>query len=124
KDEVRLLHDLFSVEVEVVEVKEERVLVRLCIPEVPMLVLGEIAGLLVHSQRLVVWDVHMFGSSAPSSDLSAPDLEPVRFAGVAVDGRGGPSKVSLRHQVGVQVVVGKGAVLVRAGHSVDPESAV
>jgi hypothetical protein len=42
---------------------------------------------------------------------------------VALDGVGRREEVLLRHEVGVDVVVGDGAVLVRAGDAVDTEAA-
>src|SRR5262249_56996310 len=75
-------------------------------------------------ERLVVGDEHALGGVTPAGRLLQVDAE---FAGpvrVPFGRLGGRQQVMPGHQVGVDVVVGEGAVLVRAGDAVDVEPAI
>src|SRR5882672_4540872 len=122
--EVCLLDDLLAIEVEVGEVKEERVLVGLGPAEIPALVVGESARLLVDLERLVVGDEHLIRRLAPGLHLRGANLEPVRDCAVTADRVGGGTEISLRHQVRVEVVVLDRAVFVWACDAVNPKMAV
>ena len=122
--EVGLLDDLLAVEVEVGEVQEQRVLLGLGVLEVPDLVAGEALGLRVDAERLVPRDDHVVRGVAPGGRLLEVGAERCRVAGMARDRIGGGAQVPLREQVGVDVVVGDRAVLVRAGDAVDAEAAL
>ena len=102
--------------------QQQRVLLRRRCGEVPDLVPGEPLGLRVHAQRprRRGWTWPAAASRQPA-DLLRVDAElagPVRVALRRVRGR---HQVLLGHQVGVDVVVGQRAVLVRAGDPVDVE---
>ena len=86
--------------------------------------LGEALGLRVDAQLLVVGDEDGPRGVAPGGRLLGVDTERCGAVGVAFDGVGGQAQVSLRHQVGVDVVVGDRAVLVGAGDPVDAKPAV
>ena len=120
--EVGLLDHLLAVEVDVGEVQQQRVLLGRGVLEVPRLVLGEALGLGVDAQLLVEGDQHRLRGVAPGGRLLRVDAELGGPVGVAFDGVGGQAQVSLRHQVGVDVVVGDGAVLVGAGDAVDAKA--
>ena len=121
--EIGLLHDLLAVQVEVGEVQQQRVLVGPCRREVPDRVVREPLGLLVHAQRLVVRDQHGLRRIAPRRRLLQSDSELGAAIAVPGDRVGRRAQVLLGHQVGVDVVVGDRAVLVRARHAVDAEGA-
>ena len=75
----------------------------------------------MHADYLVVGDGHGRRGIAPGRGLLRVDAQfpgPLRMAFRQV---GGAQQVPLGHQVGVDVVVGDGAVLVRAGDPVDVE---
>ena len=121
--QVGLFDDLLAVQVEVGVVEQQRIVVGRSAREVPDLVPGESLGLRVHAQRLVIRDVHGLPGVPPAGRLLGVDAQ---FAGpvrVALRGRRGGQQVPARHHVGVDVVVGDGAVLVRAGDTVDVEPA-
>ncbi len=122
--QVGLLDDLLAVEVEVGEVQQQRVLVGARAGEVPALVAGEPGVLLVHTQFVVVREVHRLGGVPPGGGLLLVHAEPGRLARVAFGGVGRGEQVLPGHEVGVGVVVGDRAVLVGAGDAVDVEGAV
>src|SRR5262249_60297218 len=91
--------------------------------EVPPGVVRESLVLRVDVEVLVERDVHCRRGVAPGGGLLGGDAELAGRVG-QLDGQvGGAGEVPLGHQVGVDVVVLDGAVLVRAGHAVDPEMA-
>ena len=73
QDQVSLLHDLLSVQVEVVGMKHQRVALRAVASEVPPLVLGEALGLLVDAERLVEGEGDRRGRVAPRGGLLRVD---------------------------------------------------
>src|ERR1700737_2922251 len=74
-------------------------------------------------ERVVVGHIRAVGGVAPAGYFLLIDAEFAGRLGVAVGGVGGRAQILLCHQVGVDVVVCDGAVLVRAGDSVDAEPA-
>ena len=122
--QVGLLHHLLAVEVEVGVVEQQRVVVGAGAGEVPAGVLGEVLRLRVDFELLVVGDRHRLRRVAPGGDLLVVDPERLGGVAVALGELGGGVEVLLRHQVGVDVVVGDRRVLVGAGDPVDAEGAV
>jgi hypothetical protein len=78
----------------------------------------------VHAERLVVGDGHGLRRVPPGGGFLVADAEFAGAVGVPFGRVGGGEQVCLRHQVGVDVVIGEGAVLVRAGDPVDVEVAL
>ena len=91
---------------------------------VPDLAPGEPRCLGVHAQRLVVGDSHGLRHVPPGGGFPVAHTEFAGAGGLPFGRVGGAEQVCLRHQVGVDVVVGDGAVLVRAGDPVDVEAAL
>ena len=122
--EVGLLADLPAVEVEVRVVEHERVLADRG-REVPRLVPGEPAGLLVDTE-LGVERQRRRRPPAPASRRSRRRRRRApRRRSRQVRGRDrGGAQVPLRHEQRVDVVVGDGRVLVGPGDAVDVEAAV
>ena len=73
------------------------------------------------AQGFVVRNKHSLGGVAPGGCFLEVDTELGRAIRVVLDGVGRRAQVPLCHQVGVDVVVGNGAVFVGAGDSVDPK---
>jgi hypothetical protein len=113
--EVRLLDDLLAVQVEVGEVQEQRVLVGSGAREIPGLMLGEGLRLGMNAQLLVVGDDDRRCGVPPAGCLLRVDAELGCAIGVPLDGVCRQPQVPLRHQIGVDVVVCDGAVLVGPG---------
>ncbi len=121
---VGLLHHLLAIQIEVGIVQHERVVLGRRRFEVPALEVREPGRLFVHAEGLVVRDRHAGRGVPPGRGLLVVHSEfvgPVRMAGGRV---GCGQQVLSRHQVGVEVVPGDGAVLVGSGHAVDVEDAV
>jgi len=78
----------------------------------------------VDTEHLVVGDVQRLGGVAPARHLLLADAQLAGAVRVATGGVGGGAEVLLGHQVGVDIVVTKGAVFVRAGDPVDVEPAL
>jgi hypothetical protein len=78
----------------------------------------------VHAERLVAGDDDVVRRVAPARGFLEVGSERGGMTGVAGDGVGRGAQVSLRGQVGVDVVVGDRAVFVRTGDAVDPEAAL
>ena len=123
EDEIGLLDDLLAIEVKVREVQEQRVLVRRGVSEVPHLVFGKVLVLRGHPEVLVVRDEHLLGCLAPTGGLFGFHAKGARLLGKALHPLCRPVQITLRHEVGVDVVVGEGAVLVGSGDAVDAELA-
>ncbi len=66
--------------------------------------------------------IHPLGGLAPAGDLVAVHAECAGRLGIALRRLGRRAQVLLRHEVGVDVVVGEGAVLIRSGDAVDAEA--
>ena len=103
-------------------VQHQRVPIGARVREVPDRMLGELLVLWMHAELLVVWDEHGLGRVPPGGHLIRVDPELLGTLRVALDGVGCCLQVLLRHEVGVDVIVGDGAVLVRAGNAVDAEA--
>ena len=120
--EVGLLDDLLAVEVEVREVQEQGILLRPRVFEIPELVAGEALRLRwtpsasSHGITIAVRCV------APGRGLLEIGPERCSVAGMTGDRIGCSAHVPLCQQVGVDVVVGDRAVLVRARDAVDAEA--
>ena len=121
EDEVGLLDDLLAIEVKVREVQEQGVLVRRGVGEVPHLVFGKGLVLWGHSQAFVVGDEHLLGCLAPSGCLVGLHTQCACLLGIELHPLCRPAQVALGHEVGVDVVVTEGAVLVGSGDTVDAE---
>jgi hypothetical protein len=117
--EVGLLDHLLAVEVEVVEVQEQWVPVGRRVLEVPDLMREEVLVLRMDPERRVVGQRHRVGGASPAVHLFLRDAQLLRTVLQLLTAEGRGVKVPLRHQVGVDVVVGDGRVLVRAGDAVD-----
>src|SRR6185437_15396628 len=92
--------------------------------EVPGLMLRERLGLRMNGERLVVRDEDSRRSVPPARRLLEADAELGGPFLVPLNGVGREQQVPLRHQIGVDVVVGDGAVLVGAGDAVDSKPAL
>ena len=121
EDEVGLLDDLLAIEVKVREVQEQRVLVRRGVCEVPHLVFGKVLVLRGHFEALVVGNEHLLGCLAPTGGLFGVHAKCAGLLGKALHPLCRPVQVMLCHEVGVDVVVSQGAVLVGSGDTVDAE---
>jgi outer membrane lipopolysaccharide assembly protein LptE/RlpB len=75
----------------------------------------------VDAQVLVVGDQHRLRRVAPAGGLLVVHAERLGQLRVALDRVGRGAEVPLRHQVGVDVVVGHRAVLVGSGDAIDAE---
>jgi hypothetical protein len=130
--DVRLLDDLVAVELERVEVEQERVLAGRRRREVPSLALEEAAVLEHDPEGRVAQDVHGGGGAAPCLDLPAgqagrPDQGGERRgvrAAEPLDHADRDLGVLPGHEVRVGVVVHDRGVLVRARDRVDAEPPV
>jgi hypothetical protein len=103
-------------------VQQQGVVLRGCAGEVPFAVLGEVLGLGVDTELVVVGHLDRVRRGSPSFDLLRADVEPRYCVRPAVTGVGRGAQVLLGHQVRVEVVVDHGGVLVRPGDPVDPEA--
>ena len=83
--------------------------------------LGEGLGLGMNPQCFVVGDKHRRRGVPPAGRLLEVDAELSGAIAMPFDGGGRQQQVPLRHQIGVDVVVCDGAVLIGAGDAVDPE---
>jgi hypothetical protein len=106
------------------KVQHQRILILARARKVPDRVLGELLVLGMHASRLVVGDEHGLGRVPPGGRLIGTDIELPGALRVALDGVGRCPQVLLRHEVGVDIIVGDGAVLVRTGNTIDAEVAV
>ncbi len=122
--QVGLLDDLLAVQLEIGMVQEERVVAGGRVGEIPAFVIGEVAVLGVHTQLLVVGHVHGIGGRTPGGDLRCRDAQFRGDRAVALRRGGRRTQVGPCHQVGVDVVVGQGRVLVRSRHAIDVEALV
>src|ERR1700730_2510206 len=95
QDEVSLLDDLLSVEIEIMEMQEERVLLWFRFPEVPVLMLGELPRLFVDAQRLVIRNQDALSNPSPGFALSAPTLAPFCATGTTRHGISRSTQVPL-----------------------------
>jgi hypothetical protein len=120
--EIGLLDDLLAVQVEVVEVQQERVLLRGRVLEVPDLVVGEALGLRMDAELFVPGDDHVARGVTPGRGLLQVGAESSGVTRMARDGVGCVNEVLLREQIRVDVVVGDRAVLVGTSDPVDPEA--
>ena len=92
--------------------------------EVPAFVQEEVLVLRVDAEVRVVGDVHGLRGVTPGVDLGTCHAELPRYVLVPGGAVGGASQIRLRHQVGVDVVVHQGGVLVWPGDAVDAERTV
>ncbi len=99
--------------------QEQGVLIRRGVSEVPHRVLGKGLILWGHSQALVIGEEHLLGCLAPAGDLVAVHAEGACLFGMALHCFCRPAQVVLGHEVGVDVVVSDGAVLVGSRDTVD-----
>jgi hypothetical protein len=76
----------------------------------------------VDAQLLIEGDEDRLRGVAPGRRLLRVDADLGGPLGVAFDGVGCQAQVSLRHEVGVDVVISDGAVLIGAGHPVDAKA--
>ena len=104
--------------------EQQRIVFRGGMGEVPHLVPREPLGLLVHAECDVVGDVHVLGGVPPAGRFLQVDAEFAGTVGIPLRRFRGRQQVMPGHQVRVDVVVGEGAVLVRAGDAVDVEPAL
>jgi hypothetical protein len=121
--QVGLLDDLLAVQVEVGEMQHQRVLPGRGAGEIPDLVPGEPSAWECTPRGLVERDGHGLGRIAPASGLLVADAELAGALGIPLSRIRGGQQVPARHQVRVDVVIGQGAVLIRAGDAVDVEPA-
>ena len=121
EDEVGLLDDLLAIEIKVREVQEQGVLVWRGVSEVPHLVFGKVLVLRGHSEALVVGDEHLLGCLAPAGRLVGLHAKCACLLGIKLHPLCRPAQVALSHEVGEDVVVSEGAVLVGPSDSVDAE---
>ena len=121
EDEVGLLDNLLAIEVKVREVQEQGVLVRRDVGEIPDLVFGKGFVLRGYPESHIIWDEHLLGCLAPAGCLSVLYAECAGLLGIAFHTLCRPAQVALGHEVGVDVVVGDGAVLIGSGDAVDAE---
>ena len=119
QDEVGLFDYLLTIEVKVVEVQEQRVLIRRGGSEVPHLVLGKGLILWGHFQALVVGDEHLLGCLAPAGGLIGIHAKGACLLGMALHRLCRPAQIVLGHEVGVDVVVGQRAILIGSGDAID-----
>jgi hypothetical protein len=122
QQQVGLLDHLAAVQVEVGRVQQQRVLVAGGL-EVPLRQPGEPFVLLVDAQAAVVGDGDRVGRLPPGRHLLDGDAEAAGQLGVAVRGLGRAEQV-VGGEVGEQVVLDDGAVLVRPGDPDDVPGAV
>src|SRR5690348_918846 len=87
--------------------------------KIPYFVLGEGFILRRHLETLIIRDQHLFSSSLPGSNLVGFYLELARLVGMALDRFGCRAQIMLRHQIGVDIVVSDGTVLVWSGDAID-----
>ncbi len=92
--------------------------------EVPHLVTGESRRLRMHPEFLIVGDAHIPGRVPPGGGLLRVHAEFVRPLGMPPNRVRRLHQILLRHHIGVDVVVGDRAVLVRPGDSIDVEGTV
>ena len=121
EDEVGLFDDLLAIEIKVREVQEQGVLVRCGMSEIPDLVFGKGFVLRGYPELLIVRDEHLLGCLAPAGCLVCCYTKCACPLGIELHPLCCPAQVTLRHEVGVDVVVGDGAVLVGSGDAVDAE---
>jgi hypothetical protein len=115
--EVGLLDDLLAVDLEVGLVQQQRVGVLLAL-EVPLVVAGELLGLRVDAQPLVVRDVHRAAARRQTARSSGVTASASATSGCRLAPVGGHLQVARGQQVREDVVVDQGRVLVGAGHPV------
>jgi hypothetical protein len=119
--EIGLLHHLLAVQVEVREVQQQGILIRLRGGEVPTRVIRVHLALLVDAQAQVERDHHPRGCVAPRRRLLLLDAELFGEVGMAPDHVRRGAEVLLGHEVRVHVVVDERVVLVGTGDAVDAE---
>ena len=87
--------------------------------EVPDLVFCKGFVLRGYSEPLIVWDEHLLGCLTPAGCLVCLYAKCACLLRIALHPFCCPAQVALGHEVGVDVVVGEGAVLVWSGDAVD-----
>src|SRR5947207_15915965 len=80
---------------------------------------GKGFSLWIYSQLVIVGDKHLLRRLAPARHLGALHTERFCLSGMALHRFCGPAQIVLGHQVGIDVVISYGTILVRPGYSID-----
>src|SRR5579875_959776 len=103
--------------------EKERILVCSGAGEVPNLMFCEVFILWCHFEPSIIRKEDLFGGSTPVANLIGSHVQPLSSLRVALRDIRRRTQVVLSHEIGVDVIINKSAILIGAGDAIDTKLA-